>query len=51
LDSVLKDLPWGRVGVVNQDPRLCVWGIHGRKRIDAPLDSLRKAFRETLHGL
>ena len=51
LRELFAGLPLGQVGVVTTDPRLVIRGRRGRRLVDAPLPRLRKAFRETLHGL
>lgn len=40
-----------RIGTVIEEPRLRVRGIRGRLLIDAPPATMRKAFKETLHGI
>ena len=49
--ALFEGLPIARIGTVVERPRLRVSGRRGRSVVDSPLAPLRKAFRETLHGL
>jgi phosphoribosylformylglycinamidine synthase len=51
VEQLFADVPLGRVGEVVDAPRLRVAGVSGRIVIDAEVPALRKAFKETLHGL
>ncbi|MBM4156043.1 MAG: phosphoribosylformylglycinamidine synthase [Lentisphaerae bacterium] len=47
-EAVFAGLPFQRVGVVVEDPRLRVTGARGRTLVDRPVDTLRRAFGRTL---
>lgn len=51
LEKIFNGLPVARVGTVLKGRRIIVRGIRGRVVISAQLDRLRKAFKETLHGV
>ncbi|NLE66414.1 MAG: phosphoribosylformylglycinamidine synthase [Lentisphaerae bacterium] len=51
VENLFSGLPFGRIGVVTGTCRLQIRGLDGRTAIDAPLDALSKAFKETLHGV
>lgn len=51
VEHLFAGLHIGRVGVVAQTCHVQVRGLDGRVSIDAPLDKLSKAFKETLYGV
>ena len=51
LEGVFTDLPFYRVGTVNDKDNLQIRGVRGRLIIDSKLEELRAAFKETLHGI
>ncbi len=51
LQELFAGLPMAKVGTVLDEPNLTVTGVRGRGVIHSTLPSLRKAFKETLHGI
>jgi phosphoribosylformylglycinamidine synthase len=51
LEALFRGLPCGRVGRVMGDRRLRITGKGGRTVVDADVDALRRAFKETLYGI
>jgi phosphoribosylformylglycinamidine synthase II len=49
--ALFKDLPCARVGTVSAEQRVRILGEKGRRLLDLDLDRLRRAFKETLHGI
>jgi phosphoribosylformylglycinamidine synthase subunit PurSL len=51
LEALFHGLPCARVGKVTAEKRLFILGEGGRKIVDADIDALRCAFKETLYGV
>lgn len=51
LEARFAGLPLSRVGKVSPEKRLSITGEGGRKIVDVDIDSLRRAFKETLYGV
>jgi phosphoribosylformylglycinamidine synthase subunit PurSL len=51
LEALFRGLPCARVGKVTPGKRLSITGENGRKIVDVDIDALRRAFKETLHGV
>lgn len=49
--ALFDGLPIAEIGRVRSEPRLNVTGQRGRVLLNTPLTPLRKAFKETLHGI
>jgi phosphoribosylformylglycinamidine synthase subunit PurSL len=50
-EALFRDLPYARVGKVTEQKRVQIVGESGRKLLDIDIDALRRAFKETLHGV
>ncbi len=50
-ESLFRDLPHARVGKVTEEKRLHITGEGGRRLVDTDIEALRRAFKETLHGV
>jgi phosphoribosylformylglycinamidine synthase len=50
-EALFRDLPHARIGRVTEEKRLRITGEGGRRLVDMDLDALRRAFKETLHGV
>ena len=51
LEEIFRGMSAVRVGEVTNDRRMRVSGERGRLLIDLKIDALRRAFKETLHGV
>jgi phosphoribosylformylglycinamidine synthase subunit PurSL len=51
IETLFSNLPCARVGTVLRESRLRIRGAKGRKLIDADIEALRRAFKETLYGV
>jgi phosphoribosylformylglycinamidine synthase II len=51
LESLLRDVPFSRVGTVLEERKLQINGSGGRKIIDMDIETLRRSFKETLYGI
>jgi phosphoribosylformylglycinamidine synthase len=51
LETLFRGLPCARVGKVTGEKRVSVSGEGGRKIVDIDIDTLRRAFKETLYGV
>ncbi len=51
LEAVFAGIPHARVGAVTAQPVLRIAGTGKRAAVEADLPSLRRAFKETLHGI
>jgi phosphoribosylformylglycinamidine synthase II len=49
--ALFQGLPFARVGTVFAERRIRITGESGRKLVDMDLDTLRRAFKETLYGI
>jgi phosphoribosylformylglycinamidine synthase II len=50
-ESFFRELPFARVGKVMAEKRVHITGEGGRGLVDLDLEALRRAFKETLHGV
>jgi len=51
LESFFRELPLAHVGKVTAEKRVRIIGEHGRRLVDMNIEALRRAFKETLHGV
>jgi phosphoribosylformylglycinamidine synthase len=51
VEAVFQNLPCARVGIVTGEARLRIRGEKGRRLVDMDIDALRRAFKDTLHGV
>jgi phosphoribosylformylglycinamidine synthase II len=51
VEALFHGLTCARVGTVKAEKRLSIAGDGGRKIVDADIDALRRAFKETLYGV
>ncbi len=51
LEALLAGQPLGLLGTVRGNGRLVVSGAGGGRLMDCPVESLRRAWKETLHGI
>jgi phosphoribosylformylglycinamidine synthase subunit PurSL len=51
VEAIFRDVPCTRVGIVLEERRLRIRGEKGRGLVEINIESLRRAFKETLYGV
>ncbi len=51
VEAIFRDVPFARIGTVTAEPRVRIAGQGGRRIVDIEVETLRRAFKETLYGV
>jgi phosphoribosylformylglycinamidine synthase II len=51
VETIFRAVPCTRVGTVSAERRVCITGADNRRLVDMDIDTLRRAFKDTLYGV
>ena len=49
-EKCMGDTPFGRIGVVNEDPNIIITGIHGETILDEDIEILKSSWQNALNN-